>query len=85
MVQIGKTYSLYFGKDIFIKYQITNIDWNDEWVELKILDDNLMYNKYEYIKLNYLKNKRKIMFYDYPSRCQVFNNLPFFQHTCYKF
>ena len=85
MVKIGKNYELYFGKNIFIKYSIININWELEWAELKINDEKDFYSKYEYIELKLLKSKRKIINWNYPTRQTTFNNLSFFSNTHYEF
>ncbi len=59
-MKLGKTYSLHFGKDIFIKYKIINIDFQQEEATLLKLGDYVRGDDEIIISLKKLKNKRII-------------------------
>lgn len=59
-MKLGKTYSLHFGKDIFIKYKIINIDFQQEEATLLKLGDYVGGDDEIIISLKKLKNKRII-------------------------
>ncbi len=60
MVKIGKSYSLHFGKDIFIGYKIINIDFEKEESTLERIDDYMGGDNIITLSLKKLKNKRVI-------------------------
>ena len=60
MVQVGKVYELHFGKDIFIKYKVANINYETEQVQLKKLEDSMNGSEYEIVSIQKLYKKRKI-------------------------
>ena len=60
MVQVGKVYELSFGKDIFIKYRVSNINYDNDLVELTKIQDEMNGSKIEYIPIEKLYKKRKI-------------------------
>ena len=60
MVHVGKVFELFFGKDIFIKYRVSNINYDNNQVELTKIEDEMNGSKIEYITIEKLYKKRKI-------------------------
>lgn len=59
--RLGKTYELHFGNDIFVKYKVVNINYQDNKAILERLEDWYMgCSQEEEVELNKLVNKRKI-------------------------
>ena len=60
-VRIGKIYELHFGKDIFVKYKIILLDFENEMAVLERIDSSYSGSEMiEYCKIDKLQNKRKI-------------------------
>ena len=60
MVKIGKIYELHFGKDIFIKYKVVNIDYTNDKVELIKIENYSGSSEIEVVNIQKLYKKRKI-------------------------
>ena len=60
MVRIGKVYELHFGKQIFCKYEVIDIDYDTEVVTLRRIENYFGASDTEIISLKSLYKKRKI-------------------------
>lgn len=61
MVKIGKIYELHFGQNIFIKYKVSNINYDTDQVQLiKIEDYYMAAEEFVNISIQKLYKKRKI-------------------------
>ena len=60
-VKIGKIYELHFGKDIFVKYKIILLDFENGMAVLERIDNLYSGSEMiEYCKIDNLQHKRKI-------------------------
>ena len=60
-VRIGKNYELHFGKDIFVKYKIILLDFENGMAVLERIDNLYSGSQMiEYCKIDKLQHKRKI-------------------------
>jgi hypothetical protein len=60
-VRIGKIYELHFGKDIFVKYKIILLDFENGIAVLERIDNFYSGSEMiEYCKIDNLQHKRKI-------------------------